>query len=455
MPKTEKLDLNHNHQKAHIVAVDMGYGHQRAADPLRYLAYKGKVINANNYPGIPLSDRKIWNDSREFYEWISKFKKVPIIGEFAWNFFDRFQTIPSFYPKRDLSEPNNQLKYFMHYIKNRNWGKDLINRLEKKPLPLITTFFVVAFMAEYYKYSNEIYCLATDTDISRSWVAIHPAQSRINYFAPNYRVEQRLKLYGVRPDKIFLTGFPLPMENLGGPDLQTLKDDLGHRLYNLDPKKKYVAGYHDTISDQLGKKNVPTSKHHPLTLTFAVGGAGAQRDIGVEIVKSLRSKLIHHKITVNLVAGIRNEVASFFRQNIRSLGLANCLGKNIKIVFASNKENYFKKFNKILRETDILWTKPSELSFYTALGIPMIMTPPIGSQEEFNRKWLLTIGSGTDQEDVRYTDQWLFDWLDSGWFAEAAMEGYMEAPKYGTYNIQKIIAHKEAETKTMHTVLQY
>ena len=443
-----------NHQKAHVIAVDMGYGHQRAAHPLHILAYKGRVINANTYPGIPKSDRKFWHESREFYEWISKFKKTPLIGQKIWDFFDKFQKIPKFYPKRDLSDPNAQLKYFMHFIE-RGWGKHLIKKLEEKPLPIITTFFVMAFMAEYYNYSKDIYCLATDTDISRTWVSIKPAQSRINYFAPNYRVEQRLKLYGVRPEKIFLTGFPLPNENLGGSDLKILKQDLGHRLFNLDPQKKYIKRYKDTICEQIGQDCFPRKKHHQLTIMFAVGGAGAQRDIGIEIVNSLSRKIRKNQVRIILVAGIRNEVNSYFKKEVRHLGLGKYLGKNIKVIHAPNKEEYFKKFNKALRTTDILWTKPSELSFYTALGLPIIMSPPIGSQEIFNRKWLVTIASGIDQEDVKFTHQWLYDWLDSGWFAEAAMEGFMEAPKFGTFNIQKIIEHKVEETKVMKTVLQY
>ena len=441
-------------QKAWVVAVDMGYGHQRAAEPLRVLAYKGKVINANTYPGIPQSDKVIWRESREMYDWLSKFKKTPLIGELVWHWFDKFQTIPKFYPKRDLSRSNNQLRYFMRLIENKKWGKHLISKLEEKPLPLITTFFVIAFMAEYYNYSQEIYCLATDTDISRTWAALNPSQSRINYFAPNYRVEQRLKLYGVRPEKIFLTGFPLPTENLGGPKLKILKQDLGHRLYNLDPQNKYVKAYEETIKEQLGAACFPC-RHHPLTITFAVGGAGAQRETGVEIVKSLRRKIIKNQIRINLIAGIRNEVNQYFKANIKNLGLGKYLNKNIKITFANNKEDYFRKFNKVLRTTDILWTKPSELSFYTGLGLPLILTPPIGSQEDFNRKWLLTIGSGTDQEDVRYTDQWLYDWLDSGWFAEAAMEGFLEAPKFGTYNIAKVIEHKYEDVKIKRMFLQY
>ena len=42
--------------KAWVVAVDMGYGHQRTAYPLRDMAFGGKVLNANSYQGIPEKD---------------------------------------------------------------------------------------------------------------------------------------------------------------------------------------------------------------------------------------------------------------------------------------------------------------------------------------------------------------------------------------------------------------
>jgi len=89
-----------------------------------------------------------------------------------------------------------------------------------------------------------------------------------------------------------------------------------------------------------------------------------------------------------------------------------------------------------LRKTDILWTKPSELSFYSALGIPIIISSPIGSQEEFNMRWLLKSGFGIFQENPNYTNQWLFDWLEKGYLAEAAMEGFVEGEKLGTLNIE-------------------
>ena len=103
-------------------------------------------------------------------------------------------------------------------------------------------------------------------------------------------------------------------------------------------------------------------------------------------------------------------------------------------------EDYFRVFNETLRETDILWTKPSELSFYAGLGIPIIIAPTIGSQEDFNKKWLLHVGAGVAQENPKYTDQWFYDYLNSGDLAEVAMQGFMEIEKMGAYNIEEIVA---------------
>lgn len=455
--KNGKNHNNHNygHQKAWVVTVDMGYGHQRAAFPLKDLAYGGKIINASHYPGMPRVDRNTWRESKKFYEFMSRFKRIPVVGEAAFNIYDKLQEIPSFYPKRDLSDPSVQIEQTVALIKKREWGKHLIHTLNKKKIPLITTFFIPAFMAEAWEYEGDIYCVICDADISRAWAPPDPTQSKIKYFAPNYRVVERLKCYGVRAENIFLTGFPLPEENTGGRYLGNLHHDLGIRLTHLDPKKIYTSKYALTIDEYLGTKWPPPKTNGSPTLMFAVGGAGAQRELGVEIVKNLAHKIKAKKIKVILVAGIRNEVNQYFKKHVRQLGLGGHLGKNIKIIFGESTEDYFKKFNRALRKVDVLWTKPSELSFYTALGLPIIISSPIGSQEEFNRKWLIAIGSGIDPEDVKYVDQWFFDWIDSGWFARAAMQGFMEGGKYGAYNIEKFIKHKLTEVKAVKMTLQY
>jgi len=230
----------------------------------------------------------------------------------------------------------------------------------------------------------------------------------------------------------------LPDSNTG-VNLRTLKHDLGRRFIQLDPDRFYINQFKKTIVSQVGEKNFKLHPTRPLTIAFAVGGAGAQRELGIEIAKSLKKDIKEGKVKLILVAGVNHDVLKFFTAELKSLRLGPELGRGIEILYEPNKMRYFASFSKALRDADVLWTKPSELCFYCALGLPIIMAPPIGSQEKFNQKWLQSIGAGLDQEDPRYTNEWLDDWRNSGWLAEAAMQGFVEAPKYGTYNIKKIV----------------
>lgn len=419
-------------KKAWVIAVDMGYGHQRTAYPLRDLAFGSKIINANNYNGIPLKDKKFWQTNKAFYEFISRFRRVPFIGDKIFQFFDSFQRILGYYPKRDLSKSNFTGKLIFSSIK-RGWGKDLIEKLKKNPLPLVTTFFTPAFMAEELDYPNDIYCIICDADIARAWVSQNPQKSKIKYFAPCSWARDRLKLYGIDPKNIVLTGYPLPKENLGSKNLEILKKDLSYRLLNLDPNGKYRKIYNPLIKGYLGQ--LPRLPNHPLTIMFSIGGAGAQKEIGVLIVNSLKEKIQAKQLRVILSVGVREELRKYFANHIKDLNLDGW----VHILSGKNMTEYFEKFNQYLRTTDILWTKPSELSFYAGLGIPIIIAPTIGSQEDFNKRWLLHIGAGALQENPKYTHQWLFDLLNAGDLAEMAMQGFVEVEQLGTYNIERFV----------------
>ena len=302
---------------AWIISVNMGYGHQRTAFPLKDLAPEGKIINANDYPGIPEKDKIIWETTGKSYELISKFKKIPLIGELIFFIFDQFQKILNFYPKRDLSKPNLQLKQTYSLIK-KGWGKNLIERLKKNPLPIISTFFTPAFMAEYFKYPGEIFCVVCDADISRTWASLNPQKSKIKYFVPTSWVVSRLKLYGVKEENIFFTGYPLPLENIGSEKMEILKQDLEHRILNLDPQKQYLKQYKVLVDKYFGR--LSEKSNHPLTLMFAVGGVGAQKEIGTQILKCLISEIKQGKIKIILVAGIRKNIKEYFEEHIKKLG---------------------------------------------------------------------------------------------------------------------------------------
>lgn len=59
--------------KAWVVDVNMGYGHQRTAYPLRKLAPRGKVIHANDYHGIRLK-------TGEFGKWVKNLMSLLAIS---------------------------------------------------------------------------------------------------------------------------------------------------------------------------------------------------------------------------------------------------------------------------------------------------------------------------------------------------------------------------------------
>ena len=56
-----------------------------------------------------------------------------------------------------------------------------------------------------------------------------------------------------------------------------------------------------------------TISSHPLTLTFAVGGAGAQKTMAGDILVSLKKRLLKEELHLNLVAGVRNDVYLYFK----------------------------------------------------------------------------------------------------------------------------------------------
>lgn len=427
---------------AHIIAVNMGYGHERPANVLRRFASGKSIIIANNYEGIPKHDRDIWTRNRSWYEKISRFKKVPVAGRVVFGVMDELQRIPDFYPRRDLSGPSLQLRQSYHMIHQNDLMKHLIESLSDDPKPILATFPLPAFAAEEFGYPGDIYCLCTDADISRAWAPRDPKKTRIHYFAPNGRVVERLKLYGVPAKNIHLTGFPLPLENIGHEDKVILKA-LQQRLCRLDPNGYFMTHTGEAVAAKVGEtfcSSVRKKNGHTLQLAFAVGGAGAQREIGSVIAKSLKREIRQGKIILHLVAGTRPHVAQYFRAELKAHGLGSALKKGqVQILIEQDRPTYFKAFTKLMREIDVLWTKPSELSFYSGLGVPIIMAPTVGSQEDFNRRWLQQIGAGIDQLDPRYTNEWLFDWLQSGALARMAWHGYVEAPTHGAHRIADIL----------------
>jgi hypothetical protein len=416
--------------QAWVVAVDMGYGHQRAAYPFRDIAHEG-IITANTGAMIDPAERKRWVTLQTLYEGISRVNKVPVIGPWLWRTYDRFQAISPHYPFSDRSKPTIA-SMRLDRLMRRGFGSSVIEHTRKRDdLPLLTTFFAIALAADHQG-RKDAFCVVTDTDINRIWVAKEPRRCRINYLAPTPLTRQRLMQYGIPAELIHFTGFPLPQENV-----VTAAEDLRRRIPVLDARGAFRHGYGRMLDAELGPSPAPDAR--PLSITFAVGGAGAQAELARPIMQGLSGKLREGSMRLNLVAGVRAEVEQFFRGTIGELGLESEIGRSIHMLLAPTKDEYFARFNQLLHETDVLWTKPSELCFYPALGIPLVISDPLGAHEERNLETVLRIGAGQRQEDPRAAAEWLTDWTNSGLLALNAFQGYFHMPRMGTENIKRLL----------------
>jgi|AGTN01.1.fsa_nt_gi hypothetical protein len=248
--------------------------------------------------------------------------------------------------------------------------------------------------------------------------------------------------YGIPEERIFLTGFPLPKKNLGSREkLEILKDDLFRRLVRLDPNLVFFALHRVPVEAHLEREtpSLPQGKPAPLTLMFSVGGSGVQAAIAEKLLKSLGPAVEDGRLRILLSAGIRKGTYEYFVHQIAESGLRRHFNKGISIIYNKDPFRYFERFNALLRETDVLWTKPSELSFYCALGIPIITAPAVGFHERLNRQWLLDTHAAIKPGPVEYAHQWLFDMRDNGILAEAAWDGFLKGRKTGTWKIEELI----------------
>jgi UDP-N-acetylglucosamine:LPS N-acetylglucosamine transferase len=386
-----------------VVAIEMGYGHLRAAVPLAE-RFGTPLLHCDRPPLADSVERDLWDRSRRAYELWCRVAQVPVFGAPLRSALDSLTHIPPLHPSRDLSSPNRSAR-LIDRMGARGLGRGLVRMLRESGRPLVSTFFTPAVLADRAG-CERVHCVVTDSDINRVWAPLESRRTRIRYFAPSERVVRRLQAYGVPGDQITFTGFPLPHELVGGSELPVLQENLRARL------------------ERLRGNGIPR-------LTFAVGGAGAQAEIAVAALPSLLPLVRAKKLAVTLVAGVRAEVAELFRRAAGS--------EDVEILFEPEHEKYFARFHTRLADTDILWTKPSEMTFFAALGLPLVIAPPVGVHERYNRRWAVEAGAGLEQHDARFAGEWIAYWLADGTLAHAAEAGARRLPQRGLYAIVEAV----------------
>jgi hypothetical protein len=413
-----------------VVAIDMGYGHMR---PARSLAqrFHCEVLHADRPPLADAEERVRWERIRRAYERVSRVSSLPLIGRPLRAALNTATHIAPLHPIRDLSFPTLGVKLLERSGRD-GLGRTLVAYLQERNRTLLTTFYSPAILADYHGY-DRVFCVVTDSDVNRVWAPITPATSKICYFAPSGRVVRRLRAYGVPKEQIQLTGFPLPHSLVGGEDAPILRQNLARRLARLDPNKTFQHQYQRDLE---GFDAVPNADGPP-HLVFAVGGAGAQSDLPARFLPSLSSMLRSGELRLTLVAGSRPDVKRRFEQQIEKSHLDELLGTRLNVLFEEDTEDYFERFDALLASADVLWTKPSELVFYAGLGLPLLLSEPVGIHEVYNRRFARENGAALKQRDPTVIAERLRELLEDGHFATAAWAGYRRMPHRGLYEIER------------------
>ena len=437
----------------------MGYGHLRAAHALAD-ALGTEVLHADRPPLADRDEERLWAAARRVYEWTSRWSQLPWIGGPLRKLLDAVTHIPHFEPARDRSAATRPVRALGRLI-DRGLGRALARHLAERGTPLLTTYFASAVAVDEHRRRHTadhsgrptgapegtqppLCCVVTDADLARAWVGRRPAETDVHYLVPSRRALQRLRSYGVPAERVEKTGFPLPGELLGGPDLAVLRRNLAARLVRLDPEGAFRALLGPEVEPFLGPLPEAEEGGRPPHFAFIVGGAGAQAELAEPLLRSLAPLVADGTLRLTLVAGTRREVADGFERAVARRGLelldrgaegGSGGAAGVAVLWERTVDAYFRRFNRLLASTDLLWTKPSELTFFAALGLPLVFTLPVGVQEHHNRRWAEHHGAALRAPDPHAAAARLAGWLADGSLATTAWNGFLHLPKLGLYRI--------------------
>ncbi|HTV24310.1 MAG TPA: hypothetical protein VMG12_36710 [Polyangiaceae bacterium] len=431
-----------------MASVTMGYGHLRAAYPLAE-RLGVEVLAVDEPPIADPKEARLWGWVRHMHEVLSK--PMPFLGPLdrpARGLMDAITMIPPLHETRDHRAPTWSVRVLDRMIKH-GLGMGMVEHVRRLGAPLITTFYACAIIAERAGI-EDITCVITDADCNRVWAPLDPTRTRIRYAAPTPRVVRRLRSFGVPERNITLTGFPLPPMLTDPSDTTSAELRLAERIARLDPRGVFRDLHGPELARLVqdrglaGESARQRSSSGPVHLMFAVGGAGAQVELVDEFLPALRPLILEGRLRLQLVAGTRPEVLQVFSDAVARNGLERVLDRDITLIHGRDFKSYYEMFNRALLRTDVLWTKPSELSFYPALGVACMLSRPLGAHERYNRRWLREQGVGLKHRRLDHARGWFEEWLEDGTLAGAAWSGFVRLPKHGTERIAQMVLDRQS-----------
>ncbi len=238
---------------------------------------------------------------------------------------------------------------------------------------------------------------------------------------------------------------------------KTLKGMDGNKIMNPIPENEVVFTGHYidhelvvNIKEDCKRRVDRVNSGKPKRVLLSVGGAGAQKEIFVRIIKGLLPKIAAKEvlllINVGDHIGLLNDLVkeipelasgTFFKNDWNGVTkfADKLLRSNDSGVYMFYDENIFSAVyatNLLMRHSDILITKPSELAFYP---VPKLLIKRVGGHEAWGAIRAAEVGDGTIEcETVDHSLQMLNLMLNEKTMLLMMNDCILKAEKAEIYN---------------------
>ncbi|MTI70069.1 MAG: hypothetical protein FH751_07450 [Firmicutes bacterium] len=408
--ENEKLDLD----KGIIIGnIRMGFGHYRISMAIASAAYS-------------MGYTPLWFDLNSFKETtggkvIDHLNSLYSLGS---RLSQRFSLFNKLYWEPLNSEGFKKLSYNANDQKVSELMTPIYTKLPKE-MPFIATHAWPAQAAVHAGFKRVV------NVIPDNWpMALHLAEGSIHTVQTPSSYLGYKTLKGMDKEKI----------------LNPIPDD---KLYNVG---HYID--HELVKniEKDSNKRLERIKNEKIKrILLTVGGAGAQRKIFTEIIKNLLPRIKKDKATLFINVGDHKNVWEGLIEDIPELNeLSNkyfndwdetinfskkALDSDVSGIHVFYHKDIFQAVyatNLLMRSSDLVITKPSELSFYP---VPKLLIKRIGGHEKWGAIRSSEIGDGTIEcESVDKTIQMLNLMLDSKDILTSFNENIINANKIGIYN---------------------
>lgn len=216
-------------------------------------------------------------------------------------------------------------------------------------------------------------------------ISIHPLTSGLAKGAINPKILKK-KLFNVIPDEI--TQFGAYFYKIDGVINFVNSEQVREELVRIGLKNELIitAGHPlDTLllnnREQIHSRIINDLQADVLNVGLYLGGFAprSQQERIIQTIVSLKDHIINGDLKIKTISWNHPE---FEKKLDLALQQYNLEDKVEKIYIDSPYELVYKGHNWMLTDIDVMFSRPSELTFYSlALGIPHILFPAVGPQE--------------------------------------------------------------------------